>query len=131
MNAISALGFAAAAAVIAFTVRQFDPAAGRNIAIAAGSFIMLSLIANFSGAAQRIREIAEQGGVPPDMVTLIVKAVGIAYLSQLTSALCGDLGESSLAVTCEVVGKLLLTLLALPIVQRIAAIAIETVNAAF
>ena len=124
MDFYSIMGFAAAAAVTSFSVSGFNKAAGRAAAVAACAIILLHLLAAVSGIGDRLRALADGGGVPLETVSTAIKAVGIAYLTELTSALCRDLGEGSLAVVCETAGRLMLALLALPIIARIAETAI-------
>ena len=128
MDPYSLIGLAAARAVAAFTVRQFDPQAGKNIAIAASAVLLLALLAHITGAARSISELASAGGIPAGTVLVSLKAVGIAYLTKLASALCRDLGESSLAACCELTGRLMLLELALPLIVKIAGMLAELVN---
>ena len=125
MDLYSCIGFAAAAAAVSFTVRSFDPEAGRHTAIAACALILLSVCAALGGVFGEIGSLAESGGIPSSVIGVIAKAFGIAYLTQLTSSVCRDLGEGSLAVTCELAGRILLAILALPVIKRIAEIAIS------
>lgn len=119
MDLFTLIGLAAAGAAASFTVRSFDSSAGRNIAAATCALIALSALAHVSGIVDRIREIAAMGGIPGETVLICIKAVGIAYLAKLTSSLCTDLGESSLAASCDLVGRLMLLALALPLVRRL------------
>ena len=54
----------------------------------------------------------------------ILKALGIALLSELVSGICRDCGEGTVAVMVELSGKAAILLLALPLVQAL----IETVE---
>ena len=128
MDLFTAIGFAAVAAVVSFSVRQFNAEAGRNIAIAASALILLSVIDRVSGVFSELNALAQSGGISPDVITLIFKAAGIAYLTRLTSSLCKDLGEDSLAVSCELIGRVLLVMLALPLIRTTAAALIGLIN---
>ncbi len=128
MDLFSLIGIAAAGAVASFTVRSFDPRAGKNIAVAACAVILSGALAYFSGVVSGVRELAAMGNIPEETVLAAVKATGIAYLAKLTASLCSDLGETSLASASELVGKLMLLVLALPLVRRIAEMLIGLVN---
>ncbi len=119
MDLFTLIGLASASAIASFTVRSFDSSAGKNIAVASLALILLSALAYASGAAESIRTIAAMGEIPGETVLICIKAIGIAYLAKLTSSLCTDLGESSLAAGCDLVGRLMLLGLALPLVMRI------------
>ena len=48
MDTFSLIGFAVVTAILSCTVRQFNNAAGMNVALAGGAFILLSIIAKVS-----------------------------------------------------------------------------------
>lgn len=129
MDLYSCIGFACAAAVVSFTVRRFDPEAGRHTAIAAAALILLSVAAALGGVFGELGRLADQGGLPSSVIGVAAKAFGIAYLTELTSSLCRDLGEGSLAVTCVLTGRILLVILALPMIKRIAELALSLAGA--
>lgn len=51
--------------------------------------------------------------------TLIFKALGIAYLTNITAQICRDCGENGIAGGVETVGKIELLLLALPLLSEV------------
>lgn len=58
------------------------------------------------------------GGLDGESVAVIVKAIGIAYTTQIAAALCRDLGETALAVKTELVGRIMLMTLAVPLILK-------------
>lgn len=98
MDTFSLIGFAVVTAILSCTVRQFNNAAGMNVALAGGAFILLSIIAKVSGVAAALSSVAASGGLDGESVAVIVKAIGIAYTTQIAAALCRDLGETG---TCR------------------------------
>ena len=129
MELIRLIGFAAVGAVMSYTVRQFNPQAGQAIAVASGAFIMLSAIARLTGAEAMLSELASAWEMPAETLSVAAKAAGVAYLTRLTSSLCRDLGESSLAVSCEFAGRLMLILLVLPTLARVGTMLTELIAA--
>ena len=122
------IGFALASAVLSFTVRRFNEQAGLSLATAAAVFIMLSLLAAVTGFLNDVKAIVSLGGIRTDMLAAAIKAVGIAYTAQLASSICRDLGESSLAISSELVGRILLALLALPLIRSLAELLIKLID---
>ena len=108
MDTFSLIGFAVVTAILSCTVRQFNNAAGMNVALAGGAFILLSIIAKVSGVAAALSSVAASGGLEGESVAVIVKAIGIAYTTQIAAALCRDLGETALAVKTELIGRIML-----------------------
>ena len=119
MDTFSLIGFAVVTAVLSCAVRQFNNTAGINVALAGGAFILLSIIAKASGVAAALSLAAASGGLDGESVAVIVKAIGIAYTTQIAAALCRDLGETALAVKTELVGRIMLMTLAVPLILTI------------
>ena len=124
----SLIGFAVVTAILSCTVRQFNNAAGMNVALAGGAVILLSIIAKVSGVAAALSSVAASGGLEGESVAVIVKAIGIAYTTQIAAALCRDLGETALAVKTELVGRIMLMTLAVPLILKITEMLTELVR---
>lgn len=128
MDTFSLIGFAVVTAILSYIVRQFNNAAGMNVALAGGAFILLSIIAKVSGVAAALSLVASSGGLDGESVAVIVKAIGIAYTTQIAAALCRDLGETALAVKTELAGRIMLMTLAVPLILKITEMLTELVR---
>ena len=65
------------------------------------------------------------GTMPSGMGALLLKAMGIALLAEVTADICRDLGESSLGSAVELGAKILVLLLGLPMVSDLLAFAVR------
>ena len=101
---------------------------GGNVALAGGAVILLSIIAKVSGVAAALSSVAASGGLEGESVAVIVKAIGIAYTTQIAAALCRDLGETALAVKTELIGRIMLMTLAVPLILKITEMLTELVR---
>ena len=128
MDTFSLIGFAVVTAILSCIVRQFNNAAGMNVALAGGALILLSIIAKVSGVAAALSLVASSGGLDGESVAVIVKAIGIAYTTQIAAALCRDLGETALAVKTELIGRIMLMTLAVPLILKITEMLTELVR---
>ncbi len=99
-----------------------------SIGLAGGAFILLSIIAKVSGVAAALSSVAASGGLEGESVAVIVKAIGIAYTTQIAAALCRDLGETALAVKTELIGRIMLMTLAVPLILKITEMLTELVR---
>ena len=126
MDTFSLIGFAVVTAILSCIVRQFNNAAGMNVALSGGAFILLSIIAKVSGVAAALSSVASSGGLDGESVAVIVK--GIAYTTQIAAALCRDLGETALAVKTELIGRIMLMTLAVPLILKITEMLTELVR---
>lgn len=75
-------------------------------------------------------------GIMPDSsvseyVSVILKALGIAFLSSVCSSVCKDCGENTLSCYAELAGKIEIILLSLPIIKDIMDMALGLIDNAF
>ena len=63
------------------------------------------------------------GSGTSEYVETILKGLGIVILTQISSDICRDSGEATLAGHIETVGKLELLLLSIPLIEKILATA--------
>ena len=63
------------------------------------------------------------GSGTSEYVEMILKGLGIVILTQISSDICRDSGEATLAGHIETVGKLELLLLSIPLIEKILATA--------
>ena len=128
MDTFSLIGFSVVTAIAAFTVKQYNPQIAVHISLAGGAVIALSVLAELSGVVTELNSLAAAGGASNATISVIIKAVGIAYLSRLAAELCRDIGENALAVKTEIIGRVMLLTLALPLIANVASILTELIR---
>ena len=92
-----------------------------GIKVAGGVIVFGVAIALFGDSlvqtAEVFREAIGDGGMK--YVEVMVKALGIAYVSGISTSLCRDMGESAAADGIETGGKLAIVAIAIPIISEI------------
>ena len=63
--------------------------------------------------------MAEQAGVAEGYFGIVLKVIGIAYLSQFASQLCADAGEGAVAAKIELAGKALIMAVSIPVLTEV------------
>lgn len=109
---IGALGIVAA--VLALVVRQYRPELSLQIGIALGVFIFLFLSAQLSGISAVVSSLFQKANIQQEYFVTILKATGIAFITEFATQTCKDAGEGSIAQKMEIGGKVLIVFLALP-----------------
>ena len=84
-----------------------------GISIFIFAFSELKEIINF------IQELSDKAGINIVYLELVIKILGIAYISSFCSEICKDAGASSLASKVELVGKIFILILSLPILRAV------------
>ncbi|MBP3611127.1 MAG: stage III sporulation protein AD [Lachnospiraceae bacterium] len=77
------------------------------------AWIALQLLEGITGSFERLEKL-----MPMDMeyIALLTKMIGVTYISEFASSLCRDAGYSAVAGQIELVGKLTILTIGMPIV---------------
>lgn len=118
-------GFSVAAALIAFTLRAAHKQAGAAAALAAGMMLFFFAVTRLSRGAEALRTLGKQTGVEDEMLMLMLKMVGLAYVTEFSVQACRDAGENGLAAKAGLCGKMLLMLETLPLIARVGELALS------
>ena len=57
--------------------------------------------------------------LPVEYLEIILKALAIAYVTQISSEICRESGENSIAFGIETVGKIEIVILSIPLINNI------------
>lgn len=110
--------------------RVFDSTAkeyGVLIKIALAAGIAAVVIGCLVPMIERIEDMYSRISADEAYLTIMLKALGICYLTQLAADICRDSGEGTLAVQSEMAGKTALLLISLPLFEKTAQIALELI----
>ena len=124
MNVVGIAGIAVCAAVIASMLRRYHQEYAVLLGIAAGIVILLEIFANIAPAVRQIGTLLSATGISSDYAVILLKTLGVCFLTQFAADACRDAQESALAAKVELGGKIAIVVLALPLFEKIA----KTVN---
>lgn len=88
-------------------------------------FIMSDMIA---ALVQEFASLTDKTGINREYVEIIVKTVGIAYISEFASQILKDAGENSTASKVELGGKVSILCITLPIISNFLEVCIDAIN---
>lgn len=71
-----------------------------------------------------ISMLAENAGVGTEYITVMIKALGVSYITDFAVDTCKEAGETSLASKASLCGKLAMTGLAIPLIKDMLQISI-------
>lgn len=113
---ITAIGIIGA--ILAITVKPYRPEFSMLISIVTGVLILFQIISAVSGVFAEFQTIIEKSGVDIRYFALVVKIIGIAYVTQFAAEICKDAGENSVALKVELAGKVFVMMLTMPIIAE-------------
>lgn len=95
------------------------------IALAGGVLILALLINYLSSVFDSIKLVINTTGISGNLYSLILKIVGIGYLIEFTAGICSDTGNNSLGDKVLLGGKVIIMVMAMPIITSILQIIME------
>ena len=117
MGEIAAL--AVAAALCALVVKQSAGGVALALSLAAGALILGQVLEAASAVRALLEELGERAGLSPAVLDPVIKTVGIAILTRISSEVCRDAGESGIAAAVETAGAVLALWIALPLLRAV------------
>ena len=120
---------AVAATILAVTLKRYNPEISMLLAIGAGVIIFVLVLNQIPQALSQINTLLSRAGMPLQYGQVLFKALGICFLCQFSSDACKDAGQSALASKVDLAGKLMIVLLALPMLEDIINTAVALMGA--
>lgn len=119
MNIIQIVIFGLVTTIIIVTVKQQRPDIALLISLAGGTVILIFVVSSLSVVIETISNLFNKSNMDSVYITTILKVIGIAYLADFGAQLCKDAGESAISAKIELGGKILILLLAIPILTAL------------
>ncbi|MEH7724751.1 stage III sporulation protein AD [Bacillus altitudinis] len=120
---IQIVGLGLIATFLALIVKEQKPTFAFMLVVFTGCVIFLYLIDQIYAIISMIEKIAASVGVNMKYVETILKIIGIAYIAEFGAQLTKDAGQGAIASKIELGGKILILVMAVPILTVI----IETI----
>ena len=109
-------------------IRQLKPEYAPLTAIGAACIILVAITDSLLDATGALEDMLVLSGLEKKNVSLLIKALGICIVTQFASDICRENSASSIATAVELAGRLGMLMLALPMIETVARIAIGLIN---
>jgi stage III sporulation protein AD len=119
MEIVQVVGLGLIATVLVIILREYRPEMAMQVSLVAGVVIMLLVIDRIVGAVHVITETAVGAGINLVYLQTLLRVIGIAYLAEFGAQVCRDAGEGSIASRIELAAKVIILVMAVPIVVEI------------
>lgn len=119
MDIFKIIGVGIITAITALIVRQIKPEVSVIITISGGIIMLLMMVQSLTSIFSAFNSIVEKSGLTSGLFTTVLKIIGVGYITEFSANLCADSGASSIADKILLAGKIIILVLALPIVTNI------------
>lgn len=111
------IGLTAVFAVLILKVGK--PEFGMAVSLCACVLILLFAKENLIKIVGELRQLFRYIKLPEGYLTILLKILGISYLSEFGGALCKDAGQAAIAGQIEIAGKLAILVLSMPVITSL------------
>jgi len=123
LEIIQIVGLGLLVTVLVLVVKEQKPMFAFLLAAFTGILIFTFLIGKIAAVIGVLENLAVKSGVNTVFLKTILKIIGIAYIAEFGAQIVRDAGQESIASKIELSGKVLIMVMAIPIITVI----IETV----
>ncbi|WP_438432218.1 stage III sporulation protein AD [Gorillibacterium sp. sgz500922] len=123
MEIVQLVGIAIIATVLVLIVKEQKPMFAFLLAMFTGILIFLFVLGKISSVLHVLEDLASKSDVKPVFFKTILKIIGIAYIAEFGAQIVRDAGQEAIASKIELAGKILIMVMAIPIITVI----VETV----
>jgi len=113
------------AAVLSVLLKEEKPEIAVLISIVTGLVIFVFLITKLNSVMTVLKYFAGKANIDVLYFSTILKVIAIAYITEFGAQICRDAGEGSIASKVEFAGKVLIMVIAIPILAALMDIMIK------
>jgi stage III sporulation protein AD len=120
LEILQVVGIGIIASVVIVMVKQTQaPHSAILISMVVGIGIFLAMMPQITMVVNILQELSERAGVNKFYLEIIFRIIGIAYITEFGAQVCRDAGEGAVAARVEFAGKIIIMVLAIPIIAAI------------
>ncbi|MBO5925364.1 MAG: hypothetical protein J6Q52_03835 [Clostridia bacterium] len=125
MNILSIISIALISVIIINLVSKYNPDFSIIATVVAGIILLVSIVGYFTDIVDKFEQIVSVTGINDDIFSVVLKVVGLSYITQFSADICKDFGVNSIAQKVELAGKIAIFTVALPIVSGMISIVMD------
>ncbi len=119
MELIKIIGIGLITSIAVLVVKQVKPEIAIIITIT-GSLIMLLMLVEMLTSVMSVFDLlVTKTGIDKQLFSSILKIIGVGYITEFSANICSDTGNSSIADKILLSGKVIILVLALPIITAL------------
>ncbi len=119
MEIAQIVGLALITTVLLLILRQEKPVMAVILSIVFSIIIFTLMMSKMASIISVMQELTHRAEINYFFLATVLKILGVAYLGEFAAAICQDAGEQAVAKKVEFASKIIIAVLALPIMIAI------------
>lgn len=128
MDIIKIILFIIILTILIVIIRELKPEYAVVVQVGGIVVIALFVMSSVEGLLESTMDIAEMSMLNSEFFMLMIKALGIAILTQIATGICEDSDNKALASGVELAGKVIILAMCIPMIKAVAGIAIQMIK---
>lgn len=119
MEIIQIVGLGFVVTLLILIIKQQKPELAVQLGITLATIIFMMVLTKIQVVLNVFQELAEKANISQMYLNTILKIIGIAYITEFGSQVCRDAGEGAVAGKIEFAGKIMIMVMAIPIIALV------------
>ncbi len=119
MDIFKLMGLSLVTTILCAVLRQYKKEYAIYVVIAAGTIFFVWIAKSAGEVFGFLNSLSEKVGIQGDYLKILFKITGISYVAEFTSSVCRDAGESAISVKVDLVARLIILMISLPVLERL------------
>ncbi len=119
MEIVQIVGLGFVVTLLILIIKRQKPELAVQLSITLASIIFLMVLSKLNVVLNLFRDLAEKAQISQMYLNTILKIIGIAYITEFGAQVCRDAGEGAVAGKIEFAGKILVMIMAIPIIALV------------
>ncbi len=119
MEITQIVGLALLVTIFLLILRQEKPVMAVLLSVVFSILIFTLMMGKLASIISIMRELSRRAGINFFFLDTILKILGVAYLGEFAAVICNDAGEQAVAKKVEFASKIIIAVMALPIMVAI------------
>ena len=117
MEILKIIGIAFVTAITAILLKGTKPELSFAVTVTGVIVILLFIIDSLQNTIGLLNELVQMTGVDNSIFKILIKIVGVGYLTEFSSGILNDFGSSAVADKVALGGKITILVLSLPVLE--------------
>jgi len=113
------IGIALATTFAVLILKPTKPEIAALVAVAGGLLVILMFVESLSAIMDNLANLVQRTGIRSELFSALIRIIGIGYLTEFAANICDEAGNTSMAKKVTLAGKVLILILAMPIINNL------------
>lgn len=128
MDMILVVGIAIVSTAFAILLKQYKPEYSMAISLIGTLVIFSIVLASMIPIFSVIRTLMAKVSFSSEYIKIIMKCLGVCYLTEIASQICKESGQLSISSKVELGGKVAVLIISLPMFEELLSVALELIH---